>query len=102
MTEPVVARDAGECVWVREHEFTFRGIRYCQRELFFLGRTEPFRIHTSQMEEIELEIVLSHRWWDLDDIEATTGVVFAPRLLGRYLRRLIDGVIPKEPIDVGV
>jgi hypothetical protein len=54
------------------------------------------------MEEIELEIVLSHRWWDLDDIEATTGVVFAPRLLGRYLRPLIDGVIPKEPIDVGV
>jgi 8-oxo-dGTP pyrophosphatase MutT (NUDIX family) len=94
--------ELGECVWVREHEFTFRGIRYCQRELFFLGRTEPFRIDTSQMEEIELEIVLSHRWWDLDDIEATTGVVFAPRLLGRYLRRLIDGVIPKEPIDVGV
>ncbi len=94
--------ELGPCVWIREHEFDFRGTRYRQRERFFLARTEPFPIDSSQMEEIEREIVLSHRWWDIDEIEATAGVTFAPRLLGRCLRPLINGVIPTEPIDVGV
>jgi 8-oxo-dGTP pyrophosphatase MutT (NUDIX family) len=94
--------ELGPCVWIREHEFDFRGTRYRQRERFFLARTERFPIDTSQMEEIEREIVVSHRWWDVDEIEATAGVLFAPRLLGRYLRPLINGVIPTEPIDVGV
>jgi 8-oxo-dGTP pyrophosphatase MutT (NUDIX family) len=94
--------ELGPCVWIREHEFDFRGTRYRQRERFFLARTEPFPIDSSQMEEIEREIVVSHRWWNVDEIEASTGTVFAPGLLGRYLRPLIDGVIPTEPIDVGV
>jgi 8-oxo-dGTP pyrophosphatase MutT (NUDIX family) len=94
--------ELGPCVWIREHEFDFRGTRYLQRERFFLARTEPFPIDSSQMEEIELEIVLRHRWWDVDEIEAATGIVFAPRLLGRYLRPLINGLMPNEPIDVGV
>jgi ADP-ribose pyrophosphatase YjhB (NUDIX family) len=94
--------ELGECVWIREHQFDFRGTRYRQSERFFLARSEPFRIDSSQMEEIELDIVLSHRWWGVDEIEAASAIVFAPRLLARYLRPLIDGVIPKEPIDVGV
>ena len=72
--------ELGECVWIREHEFDFRGTRYRQRERFFLARTEPFPIDSSQMEEIELEIVLSHRWWAVDEIEAASTTVFAPRL----------------------
>jgi 8-oxo-dGTP pyrophosphatase MutT (NUDIX family) len=94
--------ELGPCVWIREHEFDFCGTRYRQRERFFLARTKPFPIDSSQMEEVEREIVLSHRWWDVDEIEATTAIIFAPRLLGRYLRPLINGVIPNEPIDVGV
>lgn len=94
--------ELGPWVWIREHEFDFRGTRYRQRERFFLARTEPFSIDSSQMEEIEREIVLSHRWWDVDEIDATTRITFAPRLLGRYLRRLINGAIPNEPIDVGL
>jgi 8-oxo-dGTP pyrophosphatase MutT (NUDIX family) len=94
--------ELGPCVWIREHEFDFRGTRYRQRERFFLARTERFPIDSSQMDEIEREIVLSHRWWTVDEIEAATRTTFAPRLLGRYLRPLINGAIPEEPIDVGV
>jgi 8-oxo-dGTP pyrophosphatase MutT (NUDIX family) len=90
------------CIWVREHEFNFRGTRYRQRERFFLARTEAFRIDESQMEELEFEVVLSHRWWSVDEVEAATETMFAPRLLAEFLRPLIEGHIPREPINVGV
>jgi 8-oxo-dGTP pyrophosphatase MutT (NUDIX family) len=90
------------CIWVREHEFNFRGSRYRQRERFFLARTEAFRIDESQMEELEFEVVLGHRWWSVDEVEAATETMFAPRLLAQFLRPLIEGHIPKEPINVGV
>jgi 8-oxo-dGTP pyrophosphatase MutT (NUDIX family) len=94
--------DLGPCVWIREHEFTFRGIRYMQRERFFLARTEPFAVDASQMGELESEVVLGHRWWSVDEIESAVGTLFAPRLLGRYLRQLLEGDLPTEPIDVGI
>jgi 8-oxo-dGTP pyrophosphatase MutT (NUDIX family) len=92
----------GPCVWVRAHEFHFRGTLYRQRERFFLVRTETFRIDSSQMQEEEIELVLGHRWWSVDEIETTGETAFAPRLLAHYLRPLIDGRIPKQPINVGV
>lgn len=54
------------------------------------------------MEQVESEIVVSHRWWSVEEIEAAATTVFAPRMLARYLRPLIDGAVPIEPIDVGV
>jgi hypothetical protein len=88
-------------VWIREHEFTFRGIRYRQRERFFLARTEPFAVDDSRMDQLELEIVMGHRWWSVDEIESAVGTLFAPRLLAHYLRQLLEGNLPKQPIDVG-
>jgi 8-oxo-dGTP pyrophosphatase MutT (NUDIX family) len=92
----------GPCVWVREHEFEFRGIRYRQRERFFLARTESPAIDTSGLEPIEVEIVMGHRWWKLHEIESAQETVFAPRLLAQFLAPLIERRIPERPIDVGV
>jgi 8-oxo-dGTP diphosphatase len=79
----------------------FRGTRYRQREQFFLARTERFNVDSSHMDELEKEIVLGHRWWKVAEIEAATDITFAPRTLANHLRRLVEGTIPKEPIDVG-
>jgi ADP-ribose pyrophosphatase YjhB (NUDIX family) len=92
----------GPCVWVREHEFDFRGTRYRQRERFFLARTESSAIDTSGLEPIEVEIVLGHRWWKVDEIEAARETAFAPRLIAQFLAPLIERRIPARPIDVGV
>ena len=92
----------GPCVWVREHEFDFRGTRYRQRERFFLARTDSPAIDASGLEPIEIEIVLGHRWWKLDEIEAARETVFAPRLIAQFLAPLIDRRLPERPIDVGV
>jgi hypothetical protein len=92
----------GPWVWLREHEFEFRGTRYRQRERFFLARTESSAIDTSGLEPIEVEIVIDHRWWKLHEIEGARETVFAPRLIAQFLAPLIEGRIPERPIDVGV
>jgi ADP-ribose pyrophosphatase YjhB (NUDIX family) len=92
----------GPCVWVREHEFEFRGTRYRQRERFFLARTESSAIDTGGLEPIEVEIVVGHRWWTLHEIEGAGETIFAPRFIARFLAPLIERRIPEQPIDVGV
>ncbi len=92
----------GPCVWVRRHEFVFRGTHYRQSERFFLARIERFEVDSSRMDEIELEIVRGHRWWRVEELEAAPTGTLAPRSLARQLRPLLEGNIPKHPMDVGI
>lgn len=93
--------ELGPCVWTRVHEFAFRGVRYRQRERFFLARCEPFDVDASGLDALEREIVKGHRWWTLDEIENADGAVFAPRSLATLLEPLLRGVVPAAPIEVG-
>ncbi len=92
--------ELGPWIWTREHEFDFRGIRYHQRERFYLVRCEPFEVDESGLDALELEVVKGHRWWTLDEIRASTSM-FAPRRLADLLKPLVDGVLPEEPLEVG-
>lgn len=96
------AASLGPCVWVREHEFAFRGTMYRQRERFFIARTESTAIDSSRHDSIEAEIVLGYRWWELEEIESAATTVFAPRLMAKFLAPLIERRIPDRPINVGV
>jgi 8-oxo-dGTP pyrophosphatase MutT (NUDIX family) len=42
------------------------------------------------------------RWWSLDELEAATGELFAPRALGRLLRALLEDGPPDEPLVLGL
>jgi 8-oxo-dGTP pyrophosphatase MutT (NUDIX family) len=90
----------GPWIWTRQHDFTFRGLRYHQRERFFLVRCEPFEVDESGLDELEVEVVKGHRWWTLDEIARSTEL-FAPRALVELLRPLLRGESPAEPIEVG-
>jgi 8-oxo-dGTP pyrophosphatase MutT (NUDIX family) len=92
--------DLGPLVWRRTAEFSFRGVRYRQRERFFLAGAEPFVFDHSGLDEIELGIVLGHRWWKVDEIGSATNLVFWPRGLAELLRPLVMGTVPKEPLDL--
>ncbi len=93
--------ELGPCVWVRKHEFEFRGTTYRQRERFFLARTGSTAIDTSRQDPIEVDIVLGYRWWKLTQIQGAGETVFVPRLISQYLGPLIEGRIPKRPVNVG-
>ena len=92
--------ELGPLVWRRTAEFSFRGVRYRQRERFFLARAEPFAFDRSGLEEIALGIVLGHRWWKVDEVESATNLVFWPRGLAQLLRPLVMGELPREPLNI--
>jgi 8-oxo-dGTP pyrophosphatase MutT (NUDIX family) len=98
----LAAASLGPCIWVRKHEFVFRGTKYRQRERFFIARTESTSIDSSRHDSIEAEIVLGYRWWRLQEIDSAANTVFAPGLIARFLKPLIEGRVPDRPINVGV
>jgi ADP-ribose pyrophosphatase YjhB (NUDIX family) len=94
------AIELGPCVWLRTAEFTFQGVRYLQKERVFLARAEPFEFDHSGLDEVEVGIVLGHRWWTIDEVESATDLVFWPRGLAQLLRPLVRGEVPSSPFEI--
>jgi len=91
----------GQWVWRRTSEFAFRGVRYRQYERFFVARAARFTFDQSGLEDIEVGVVLDHRWWSIHEIESAYNVVFWPRRLAVLLRPLVAGRVPSNVIDAG-
>ena len=94
------AIELGAWVWRRTAEFAFRGVHYRQRERIFLVHAEPFEFDHSGLDEVEVGIVLGHRWWTIDEIEAATDLAFWPRGLAQLLRPLALGEVPGVPLEI--
>ena len=92
----------GRCVWVRTHVFPMSEWDG-QTERFYLVRTPAFAIRPClSSEELRAEGVGDVRWWTLEELEAATDVLFAPRRLPTLLRELLRDAPEVEPVDVGV
>ena len=102
--EEIGLRDValGPCLWLRTHVFRFAGTLYEQRERYYLCRIESHDLgdHLNE-DEAERQSITDHRWWSIDEIEASTEF-FAPGDLGRLLRSILRGELPDEPFVVGV
>jgi len=92
----------GPCVWFRTHVFPWNGSMLSQEEHFFLltlGATPDLCF--DNWEEIELDQLLEHRWWTVDEIAASPDL-FGPRDLALLLEPLLRGDYPSEPIILGI
>jgi 8-oxo-dGTP pyrophosphatase MutT (NUDIX family) len=97
LTEP-----PGGHVWERTHVFPMTHWDG-QEERFYLVRVPAFEIQPALTpEELRAEGVVELRWWTLAELDAATGLTFAPRRLPTLLRELLRDGPPSEPIDVGV
>ncbi|HYM97703.1 MAG TPA: hypothetical protein VET26_10395, partial [Candidatus Sulfotelmatobacter sp.] len=67
---------------------------------YYLAGTERFEFDHSGLEDVEIGLVLGHRWWSIDDIEAAVGLVFWPRKLAELLQPLSRGMLPSRPIPI--
>ena len=56
-------------------------------------------VDTSGFEPLEASAVQGHRWWGLEDLDATDEVVY-PRALAVELRSLLSGELPAQPYEV--
>jgi len=92
----------GPCVWTRTHTFDWMGRRICQREQFYLTRCAAHAVSMHGHTEEEQQVLIDHRWWSADEIQASGEVHFAPRHIGTHLASLLRSPAPGGPIDVGV
>ena len=87
----------GPWVWTRRHAFPWDGRWLDQYERFFVARTDEAPIRPKAQDAY----VLGHRWWSLQEIQASTEV-FAPRRLAELGLEIVRGVYPEHPIDCGI
>lgn len=90
----------GPEIWRRSVEFVVQGLRYRQREHFFYvgtARFTPTAEHNPAAAEVQA--TQGYRWWSAAEICASREW-FAPRSLGMRLGPLLDGGLPREPIEL--
>jgi ADP-ribose pyrophosphatase YjhB (NUDIX family) len=90
----------GPWVWWRTADFRFRGVHYRQHERIFLAHAEPFEFDHGGLDEVEVGVVIGHRWWTVDEISAANDIVFWPSRLAQLLQPLVAGEVPREPIEI--
>lgn len=90
----------GPCVWLRETVYEWRGRRYRQRERIFTADVEAFEPTRDGFSPEEVELLATHRWWTVDEIERSPDR-FSPRALAALLRALLADGAPPRPLEIG-
>ncbi len=83
--------DIGPVVIEREKLMHFDGTPVFFREQYFVAQTQVTEITLDHQEEMERADYLAHRWWTVDELEATDEVVYPPGL-PRHVRVLNEGI----------
>jgi len=99
----LVAAEIGPLIWVREHQFPMphSGKVMLQRERFYLVRVERLDVDVSGWDDLERVFMGEHRWWTINEVEASSDE-FAPHRLAHFLADIVNGRIPREPVDTGI
>jgi 8-oxo-dGTP pyrophosphatase MutT (NUDIX family) len=92
------AEELGLAVWEREHVLPLGQRIVRQHERFYLVRVDRHDVVPTI--DLAAENVHGHRWWRLDELEATPDRV-SPSNLATHLRALLGNGVPSGPIDVG-
>jgi 8-oxo-dGTP pyrophosphatase MutT (NUDIX family) len=90
----------GEPTWRRDSTYVRRHVRFWQHEVVVAARvagSAPVPGADGRTPE-ELEEYDTHRWWSVEEIEASPQRFF-PTPLGSLLRPFLDGAEIDEPFD---
>jgi 8-oxo-dGTP pyrophosphatase MutT (NUDIX family) len=80
----------GPCI-LHQFAYRYKGRVYEATEHYFLCRTEGMKIGALNQTPSERTMVVDYRWWDADEIQASSEV-FVPRALGALLHSpALDG-----------
>ncbi len=94
--------ELGPCIWTRRHTWRWEERWVEADEWFYLLRVPAFEVVPTAPDEWEMQYVLGHRWWSLDElIENRSTETFVPRSLPELLPSILAGDIPDQPVDVG-
>ncbi|MCY4577834.1 MAG: NUDIX domain-containing protein [Chloroflexi bacterium] len=94
--------DLGPCIWKRRHTWQWVDRWIESDEWFYLLRAPAFEAVPTAPDEWEMQYVLGHRWWSVNELVANKDTeTFVPRSLPELLPPVLAGDIPIQPIDVG-
>lgn len=83
-------------VGVSEGPWKFRGVNLYSVDVHYALRTSCFPVEPAQVDPVEAEVIVGHRWWSPGDLEQCTDDVF-PRDLTPLIRDIYAGVSFHEP-----
>jgi 8-oxo-dGTP pyrophosphatase MutT (NUDIX family) len=92
--------EIGPCVWTRDLIIGWGGRFYDSRESFFVCRAPSFEVDATNWSDGERIELVEHRWWTIDEIEASQAL-FVPSRLAELLRPILQGELPDAPFEVG-
>lgn len=71
----------GQHLWHSERVLIFPDRSVCLDEHFYLAQVHSTQIDISGMLPYELDVYRGHRWWTLDELQATNDVILPPQLV---------------------
>lgn len=89
----------GPLAWLRDHTWEWQGDWITSIERYFLVRTATSAIEEKYRTELELQVLVEHRWWTAAELAATADLL-VPRDLASLLPPLLAGEVPLEPLRV--
>ena len=81
--------DLGPVVMTRHVDFTFEGDSYDQDETYYAVTTAPFVPDTAGWTKVEQRAMSGSRWWTVDELRATSEIVF-PEGLSELVERVLE------------
>ena len=94
--------EVGPCVWIQHSKFQFGGFNFDQHERIHVAWCEHVAlsdVSPGGLEALEALAFGEPKWWDLDELVASTERVL-PHRLREFLPDLVAGRFPDEPHDI--
>jgi 8-oxo-dGTP pyrophosphatase MutT (NUDIX family) len=79
--------ELGDPVWQRMADYSFAGMRFQQKEEYFLLRVDSCAVSLDGMDRLERQTVTAYQWWSPAELESLAKPVKPAELPG-LLRRL--------------
>lgn len=85
-------QNVGAVMFHNDIEHEFQGVRYLQKEDYFLVRCNQFEVSDAGWTPGERQVVEEHRWWSVDDLRTTAETVYPVGLVA-----FLDGLEESHP-----
>ncbi len=93
--------ELGPVIWIRELGYEWDGRHLRQREVFYFWRVASLDVDPSLETSHEVEGIIGHGWFTIDEIRSAVKFTVAPRRLADLVQDILENGLPSSPILLG-
>ncbi|MDO8290006.1 MAG: NUDIX domain-containing protein [Parvibaculum sp.] len=90
----------GPAVWYTEHVLNVRGEARLFQETFVVAHTDTTDLTREGWTDEEAEVIQHLKWWDIDELFASTDLFFPSSLKENLLPIVEDGIFPAVVLTI--